>query len=375
MKILICAFSYLPDKNGVAFAVDYHYKILKKLGHDVKIATGFNVNRNNSDYIFQFKVSGTGRIGNRFIGEKNEYIDFLVNGDFDYIFFHCWEIWSTELAIDAFDRIAAKKVIFSHGTSFDLFNLSFLGVLRFLTFLPYRLRFSKRIEKFDYYVFLTSSTQNGRFSDYKYIKNKSKKNYSIISNVTNLLPINSTIRFKEKFNIISSKLVICVANYQKIKRQKLVAKIFLDAKIEDCSLVFFGSEENDYYYELQRLYGNYPNIFFLQEISKQDIHLAYLDADAFLMFSETEAQPLVLLDCLATNLPFVSSNVGCIHEIEGGLTANTPQEASSLLRSVLLDSKLNLFLREAGKREFEEKYSHHLLKDKFIFLLNALLEL
>src|SRR5216684_1294712 len=104
MRILVTAFTFAPQVNGVAEVVGVHVEHLVRRGHEVTVATGFDPARivapetNQNPCVAHFKISGTGNLRSGFRGEIKEYQDFIRRWKGDIIMCHCWQSWTTDLA-------------------------------------------------------------------------------------------------------------------------------------------------------------------------------------------------------------------------------------------------------------------------------------
>jgi glycosyltransferase involved in cell wall biosynthesis len=374
MKILICAHTYLPDVNGVAQAVNFQYKLLLELGHHVDIVASNN-DRDFPEIVRSFKISGTGRLFDKFSGQIDEYLNFLENSEYDLIFFHCWETWVTELPL-LLKKSNFKKVIFSHGTSHTIKINNAKNFLRRLIFLPFSRSFTKRMRFFDHYVFLTNYGNSDRFMDKLFFDNNKLNNYSVIPNIAIYHSEIIKGKFLKNFSLPCKKIVLCVSNFSKSKGQDIVLKAFKEINPDNYILVFIGSVENSFSIKLKQDAKRLLNksVFFLSGLARDDIYQAYVDSDFFVFCSQTEAQPLVILDSIASKLPFISSDVGCISEIKGGVVYKSYEDLKNKMNLFFDDELLKARLSKAGFDDFVENYSFETVKNKYSILLNRLIK-
>lgn len=372
MKILICAHTYLPEINGVAQAVNFQYKILLKLGHHVDVVAS-NKHRDFPELVRSFTISGTGRLFDKFSGQIEEYLNFLENSEYDLIFFHCWETWVTELAL-LLKKTNFKKVIFSHGTSHSMKINTIKNLIRRLIFLPFSRSFIKRMCFFDHYVFLTRIGDSDRFMDKLFFDNNNLKNYSVIPNIAIYHSDIIKGKFLSKFSLPNKKIVLCVSNFSKSKGQDIALRAFKEINPDNYILVFIGSVENSFLMRLKKEAKKMLNesVFFLTGLNKEDIYQAYADSDFFVFCSQTEAQPLVILDSIASKLPFISSDVGCISEIKGGVVYNSYKDFKYKMSIFFDDELMKDRLSKVGFDDFIENYSFESVKNRYNILLNSL---
>lgn len=372
MKILICTHTYLPEVNGVAQAAYNQYKILSELGHDVQVLSSSQSDL-YPEIVKSFKINGNGRYFSPFNGEVKEYLDYLSNSNHDVVFFHCWENWVTELVL-RLNTYKFKKIVFSHGTSHSMKINSFKGILRWIVFLPFRKSFKVRMNYFDFYIFLTNYANSDRFNDKLYFERNARKDFLIIPNISIIKQKSDILSFKKRYALPDKKIILCVSNFSRLKGQDIALKAFAELNIQTHILVFIGSTENKFSLKLKKdnstLIGK--TVFFLTNVNKELINQAYFESDFFIFCSQTEAQPLVILDCISTKLPFLSSNVGCVSEIKGGLIYKNMSELKINLLKLINDQNLKTKLSNEGYIDFKKNYSIDVIKHKYIELINQI---
>lgn len=372
MKILICTHTYLPDVNGVSIAVNNQYKLLKNLGHDVSILSS-KKSKFYPEIIESFDIKGSGRLFDPFSGATREYIKYLDKSNYQVVFFHCWETYITELALQL-KNVSFKKVLFSHGTSQTMYGPKFKSFLRRVIYLPYYFSFTKRMNFFDHYVFLTQAGNRDRFLDKLYFDQNSKKNFSIIPNIINILTDTGKVNIINRFQLPSKKIILCVSNFSKMKGQDVALQAFSRIRQESHILVFIGSEDNLYSKKLKDSYRELigKSVFFFNDLSRDEISSFYFYSDFFILCSKTEAQPLVILESIANKLPFICSNVGCVSLLKGGLVYDTADKLLYCISKLIHDQKYKDDLRHEAYNEYLLNYSGEVIKSKYEELLKKL---
>ena len=119
MKILICSEFFKPNVGGVEIHSEVLANYLSKK-HKINVATTF-LNRTNKELkkkfvINEFKIKGS--LVKGYSGEVKEYENYLLNSNFDIIFFNAAQQWTFDLALSNFDKIKSKKIFF-HVVSQD----------------------------------------------------------------------------------------------------------------------------------------------------------------------------------------------------------------------------------------------------------------
>ncbi|AVX30364.1 N-acetyl-alpha-D-glucosaminyl L-malate synthase BshA [Carboxydocella thermautotrophica] len=125
------------------------------------------------------------------------------------------------------------------------------------------------------------------------------------------------IDFKKYFGIpIDKKIILHIGRFARQKNHILLvnAYMMIKEKLNDTILVLVGDGPErakiESYVKDKDLQ---KNVFFLGEIS--NVNSLYQIADVFVLSSDWEGFPLVLLEAMSAGLPIVSTNVGGISEI------------------------------------------------------------
>ena len=381
MKILITTFTFLPNTDGVANVCLQHVNGFIANGHKVSIATGknrdrdFNELKNMRFNVYEFDIYGGPNYNYK--GEVEKYQKFLIESDFDIIFFQCLHSWNTDCAVPVLHQIKAKTVLVSHGYAGNILY-SLKGILRLFSWkrIKYRFKLKSILKKFDHIVFLAAVKDKNRFLDH-YLTDKYKLNsFSIIPNGTEYINYQKRgHNFRDKYNIISKYLIISVSKYYKLKNQLMSLKAYHKSKISDATLVFIGNNKNKYSQKLENYCNKYKleNVLILEKISKEDLIDAYYSADIFLFSSHTECQPLVILDAMGADLPFISTDAGCVDMFKGGVVIKNVKEMAYQLRVMIKDNKYIKELGEAGKKDANSFYNWEYINIQYENLIKKLM--
>lgn len=235
-KILITAFTFPPQANGVSLVAWEQARGLAGRGHEVTVATGRDPARRNQTLpeklrVVEFDVSGNAVSGYR--GDVTSYRNYIAEFDGDAILCHCWQIWSTDLAVTAFANSRAKKILVSHGVSANStyyfprpsVSLRFpVNVLRavvlWLAWRPYVWRMPKMLRVFDHVVFLAEKIDADRFYDRMLVQRMGLANWSVIPNGASLASLTAEgLDFRSAYQLGDVPLLLHVANYEPLKDQ------------------------------------------------------------------------------------------------------------------------------------------------------------
>jgi glycosyltransferase involved in cell wall biosynthesis len=216
------------------------------------------------------------------------------------------------------------------------------------------------MQHFDANVFLSDSYQDIEFAR----KNNITRNHLITNAASEEefdKPAQTDIR--KKFDIGKDKfLVLHVGSFTGAKGQPEALKIFLKANIPNSVLLLSGHNNS----QLNKLLTGHPRFATLKlqsllkgkriivtELDRSETVDAYKAADLFLFPSNIECSPIVLFECMAAGIPFLSSEVGNAAEIAlwGGNGIILPTEKDSIGWSkILIDESAQLLKHSAANR-------------------------
>lgn len=146
-----------------------------------------------------------------------------------------------------------------------------------------------------------------------------------------------------------------MGNYCDRKNQELALKAFYDADLIDFGLVFIGSQKNDYCNKLINLnnslknqYGNH-NVEILYGVPREKISEYTKNAYACVISSNYEYYPITIVESLAAGNPFISTDVGIVNLLPGGVIANTQEEISYWIEFFARNEEYKTELGKAGR--------------------------
>lgn len=381
MRILITTFTAEPEVNGIAEVVAWHARGLAARGHEVTLATGFNPLRHADPSVQQFSIVGSSNLKIGISGETQKYRDFILNWSGDVIMCHCWQIWSTDLLFPLLRTLRPKKIMVSHGFSAHRYPLGTRfprGLLSWLGWRPYVWRCTGRMRLFDRIVFLAHLADNGPYFDRQLAMRAGLANTAVIPTGVDLTEFDrEMVDIRSLWGLRGEKLVLCVANYGSGKNQMMALEALAVSGVSNVDLVFIGSEMNEYAMRLRERAevlsrsGQVGRIHVLHGIQRDAIRAAYRAADVSLCTSQWESGPLIVLESMAAGTAFVSTDVGFVRTLPGGLIAKDAQEMGVKLRQVLTERGFAERLGRAGRRACEETYNWPRIISEYDMLLKA----
>jgi glycosyltransferase involved in cell wall biosynthesis len=235
------------------------------------------------------------------------------------------------------------------------------------------------IRAFDQVVFLCHKADFTRFFDVWVAKKTKCRNTIMIPNGIDsrnwhLIPTN----FREYANLSDGVFFLYVANYFPGKNQAMALEAFCNANIQGSALVFIGSELGDYGSSVMTTWNNiranYPNlsVHFYENLERSEVISAFRSCDIAVISSKSEAQPLTILESMACGKPFISTNVGCVSEFEGGIIVKNIEEMARAMRELAENPAERGELGRRGKECFDLNYSAEVTNRAWLDLINQL---
>jgi len=382
-RILITSFTFPPQRNGVSHVVEAHATGLARLGHDITVVTGLYPGESPSEVwsgvkVRRFATQGSGQwVLGGYTGDIGGYQDFIASFTGDMIISHCWQIWSTDLALQVFDRVKCPKILVSHGVSAATIRKTIKGIILRLAWQPYLVKMRKMLNKFDHVVVLSEQKNRKDFYDHKLMHRYNYKQHSVIPNGVDenrfSLAPSLGARFRAGIGIGNNKMILYVSNFNVRKNQQAAIEVFLESALTDAVLVLIGSAFNDYSRHLQAIAFqaiNERRIIILEKQSMEDISAAYCAADIFLCTSTWELQPLVILEAMAANKPFISTDVGCVRDMPGGIIVENKLEMVKAVQCIMNDERRSSQLGSQGRMAIEACYTWERVVQQYDDLIN-----
>ena len=363
MKIVFTTFTYYPNKDGVQMVTQYMAEGLVKLGHEVTVVTHMRENLvREEEYkgvkIVRFIVKS---IIKTYYGEKRNFQEFLLsNSDqIDVLITVCANTAFAEWTYPLVDKLNCKKIMYQHGMYDGHLHLkqahSFIRVAKQLVLTPYwevyhRLHW-KQIMKYDACVHLFEND-----SSHKYFKEHGFKNNEVILNSCDhelFEPATDTDKTVVKDLGIGDRFFLYVANFCAGKDQMLALENFYQLNEKDIELIFVGSKNNEYLQglierknQLDMEYSTEKKVKFITELPRNKTVSLIRECYACLMTSNNEYLPITLIEAMACNKPFISTNVGVVAKLPGGVIANEGEDVAYWMRYFINHPQ---FVEDMGK--------------------------
>lgn len=361
MNITFIAESYYPSMGGVENVTKYLAEGLAKKNNNVTIITTKN------DYADYEEINGVcikrfdlkKNKFKKYYGEIDEYINYILNRNDDYVIFECSETITTNLLLPYLKQIKGKKILHVHGCyglklkPFNFSNNLIKAIGNFYNYIywnayyyPYFL--SKYINDFDATISLSSIDSSKEYFD-KYYKGKRY----ILGNAAENIFFENKKETNLNYDFKTKKYFLSVANYNIIKNQIGILKQFKKSESKkNYDLVFIGSKKNTYCKKLLKIKEKMKlyNVYILYGLSRENIVDIMKNSFIYLIGSSLEEFSISLIEAMASGIPFISTNVGNAKLLPGGIVLKNLNEMQKKMDYLVENSDLYLKLSNDAKK-------------------------
>lgn len=399
MKILLCCEHFHPSVGGVQKMMhEIGLRFINK-GHEVSVVTSYRSDRKEDSVdgiqIHSFAISGNAANGMN--GDLSPYQDFLIKGQFDFLLVMAAQQWTFDAMLPVLDKIPYKKLHIPCGYSGFYMD----------KYKEYFSQMETHLRKFDQLIY--NSTD---YRDINFAREKGIQNINIIpagasefefSNVKKLgvkkqLGINDNdfvylsvgipaynkghkdvVKAYLSLDLPFSSTLILNGNYDdiaKINLNTLLSKP--KSTLKELAMRLLGRSS----YNILKLAHNkntkHKKILF-QNLEREKLISLFSEVDLFLFASHIEYSPLVIFECLASSLPFLSVPVGNVEEIVswsgGGIICPTKKTVegfsrvdyrvfAAMIKTLSLDEPLRKKLSTNGRLAWEQKFTWKVIVDQ-----------
>lgn len=359
MRLLMTVHRYWPSVGGTEAFVGGLATGLARQGHDVTVATGSEPGMPAEEVregvrILRFELVRKGK----FRVPHKDYRDLIRRRDWDLWHVHGQRVWSSDYAYDLMRRTSIPLVVTFHG------------------FYQYHMNGFRPPEWLYYHVVLPWAAKNAH----------------VIAETEN--ERQELIRFgvrSDRIHIISSSLDAAAfsvphsgfrAKYGFAATEPLllyVGGFYPNKRVEDAirvsgktgtKLAVIGRDPDPQERNkkegarLARECG--ANVSFLGKIAWEDVLGAYQEASVLLLPSKFEGYGLVLLEAMASGLPFVASRAGAAPELAAygcGESVETVEEMARAVDAIVADPTRRARMGAIGRSRAKEFTWERVLSD------------
>lgn len=360
MKVLLTVHTYWPEKNGVQYVAQYMAEGLAQLGHEITVLTNFSPNsmvqseevhngvkiiRRDLRTKFTFIVGGKRelkRVFNEYASGSNCIINMCVQSPIN------------NMILPLLKKYGCKKVLYMHGRhSFqidksekDKIKVYIKHILLNIRWGLYYLLNKNNFEQYSDIIDIHESSEA-----MNYFKNRINANYHVINNAVE--DFQDSILEVKKHKEIDSPFFLCVANYNDRKNQKMLIKAFSKVKKKNGTKFVFIGNGKKYAEEMRELVINLEceDDFVILENVQREITKKYIAGCYCVVLGSTfEVYPISIMEGMVCGHPFISTNVGCVSSIPGGIIVSNEEEMTSELQSSILEpQKIRVLGEECRK--------------------------
>ena len=380
VKCLILTSEYPPSIGGVGNAAAAFAKEMSARGWVIEIVTGSVLEHHQKEEapqgtIHRLCLNGDASYWNPFSGELARFEALLADFSPDVAVIHGWQGW----CVEAVPRLHSAKipiVLQSHG--FGMHRVPWhlrppFGLKAWAGHVPFILRLPNFIQNL--YALSVLSKEPRLLTGFDHWVGSRFRCQNVVTIPNGVEKIESSpLEFFENCPFAVNKhVVLCVANYCDRKNQLLALDVARRNKKENIFFAFIGGEKNAYYGKLEKrtkAWGLEKCVALFYGVSRSFTESAIQACDIALMTSKWEMQPLFLLEAMSASKPWVSTSVGCVSELQGGIISTTSANAlRSHLNKLLQERKLRNSLGKAGSTQWAAEFSTAIVYNRWHDLL------
>ena len=382
MKCLVLANEYPPAKGGIGNAAATFAKEMADRGWNIDICTTHLPDIPDEEVagngtIHRLNLHGDVSIWNPLGGEVARFAQILLDCKPDVVVIHGWPAWCVLLVPQLHDA-RIPVILQSHGFGFhriDWNPIPPFGLKVWAGYQPFIWQMPRFITRLHALVVL--SKQPDFKLSFDHWLGEKLHSHKVITIPNGVAKVHGS---KEDFLEIcpqarGKKIILCIANYCDRKNQLLGLEIAALMSRDDVFFIFIGAEENDYTARMRAKLGEYDlaaRVALFTGLSRAMTESAIVACDLALMTSKWEMQPLFLLEAMSSGKPWVSTHVGSVKELQGGLIAARDSAAMAEKVGMLLDdTELASRSSSAGSTQWLAEYEPSVVYRQWEALLLA----
>ena len=353
MRILHTVEFYDPARGGAEEVVRQISEGLARRGHQVTVATTFVPHRRQRQLqgvkIEDFQIRGNAAFGMK--GEVQRYRSFLLEERFDLMMNYAAQVWTTDMALPLLKFISAAKVLAPCGLS--ALRKWWLRLL----YAAYFNALPRYLHEYDAVVYHSRSTLDRAFGDRHGIGN------GVL--IPNGAPRGEFAQrvcgFRKAFGLENCFLVLNVSNHHRIKGHYDLYAVLERAGQPNLRLAVIGDRPTGGRSCFSRCEAEASRsggkIVLLEGVARPLVISAFFEADLFVLTSEVECFPLVILEAMAAGTPWISFPAGNVRELQGGLVVDSPRELAAAIGFLSNDPAARRLLGEKGRSSWQQSYT------------------
>lgn len=199
---------------------------------------------------------------------------------------------------------------------------------------------------------------------------KAMQKFGLTGNYTKVPNVVDTNRFKAKEKNNAIFTILHVSSMNKVKNINGILRTIkaLEKHIPSFQFQMIGGNAEDFLDKAKQLQLNEKQLVFKNQVSHKEIVNYFQKADVFLLFSDVENLPCVILEAFSCGTPVITTNVGGIAEYfpeEFGLLI-PPKDEKALLNAMLkIHADFNPVTPEKMHQYVEQHFSKEQICNAF----------
>jgi glycosyltransferase involved in cell wall biosynthesis len=330
MNILLVSESFPGDRNGIGRVAENIQESLISVGVNVAVISSFKVRSFDGRFDIDSNTKlFDGSVISPFVG-RSLFESLLIDLSPDKIILLCAQYWGSDYLIDMFKRgnTLHSVIFYSHGLSWlhtlPKNPIKYIKVRRYLQKLKESLIMFEKIIVLDL-MLDDAHWMNEAGFDFDVLPNSASSDYFV--------PVD------ELDNSSTGMIGTCVGNMSSLKNQLTTLQTLINID-PLCIFYFIYPQDNKYSTMLIEYWSHHHDkcnnlkVFFIDNMNHKDQVSLVRNANFSIFSSLIEAQPIVVLECIAACVPYISLRVGCVEHLGGGVVCELSNFEDKVLRII-----------------------------------------
>lgn len=376
MRVAVLTPSFFPAYNGMTFASLQHASMLSDLGHEVAIAASCPREQLESNTsclaergvaFLPMDISGSGLPSRPVVGDIRSVVESIASFAPRVLIVEGRYFWGYHL-IPYLRHRGLPVALISHGSAATDFDWTVAWAVKSIAYGAYHVSHERRILRaIDAVAVLSAHEDNERFRDARLYRRLGFTPV-VVANTS----IEAAAAQVRKVDGEPGKLRIAVVGDMSPLKNQMAAMGIVQGNDAVSFVRFYFPAETEY----SRLLASrarakgIANFQYRTGLDREAIIRSLGDIDVMLCLSTTEAQPLSIVDGLACGLPFLSTPVGCLPSMKGGVVSDIPG-MQGIIRQLAGNAGAMEDLAREARVFFETAHSESAVKPALAALIAA----